>query len=55
VSVASANEMEVHLKTALELEYAGEPECRRLIEEYEIIGKQLTKLIQYWRSRGDDQ
>jgi four helix bundle protein len=51
VAVGSANEMEVHLKTAFELGYVSQAEFEHFIAEYNIIGKQLTRLIQYWRTR----
>ena len=51
ISTGSANEMEVHLKIAHELGYVTEEEFKHFIEEYQIIGKQLTRLIQYWRSK----
>lgn len=53
IAVGSANEMEVHLKTSheLELEYITAEEFERLRAEYEIVGKQLTRLIQYWSKR----
>ncbi|MDP9235972.1 MAG: four helix bundle protein [Chloroflexota bacterium] len=51
VATGSANEMEVHLKTAFELDYIAQPEFEHFVGEYQIIGKQLTKLIQYWRSQ----
>jgi four helix bundle protein len=50
-AIGSANEMEVHLKTARELGYAAPEACNRLIDEYEVIGKQLTRLMQYWRGK----
>ena len=54
LSVGSANEMEVHFKIAKELDYVSEDEYVHFLEEYQIIGKQLTRLIQYWRSKGKD-
>ncbi len=49
-AMGSATEMEVHLKIALKLGYVGKGECSRIIGEYEIIGKQLYRLIEHWRS-----
>jgi hypothetical protein len=46
--------MEVHLKIARELDYVTDGEYREFVEEYQTIGKQLTRLIQYWRSRSDE-
>ena len=54
MSVGSANEMEVHFKIARELDYVTQAEFDHFLEEYQIIGKQLTRLIQYWRSKGDE-
>lgn len=51
VAVGSANEMEVHLETAREFEYLSAERCRELVDEYRTIGKQLTRLIQYWQTR----
>lgn len=51
ISLGSANEMEGHLKTAVLLEYMKEDERKTYGDEYEIVGKQLTRLIQYWRTR----
>ena len=46
--------MEVHFKIAKELDYVSKDEYDHFLEEYQIIGKQLTRLIQYWRSKGND-
>lgn len=53
MSVGSANEMEVHVKIMRELEYANEDVCTAMLVDYQTIGKQLTKLIQYWRAQGE--
>jgi len=50
IAVGSANEMEVHLKTSFELDFTRE-EFENFRSEYEIVGKQLTRLIQYWSTR----
>jgi four helix bundle protein len=50
VSLGSANEMEVHLKIARDLEYIGTSQAREWIDEYVIVGKQLRRLIAYWRT-----
>ncbi|MBI2724062.1 MAG: four helix bundle protein [Chloroflexi bacterium] len=52
LSVGSANEMEVHLKIASELGYITVTEFDHFVAEFQIIGKQLTRLIQYWRAKG---
>jgi four helix bundle protein len=51
LAVGSANEMEVHLKTAHELGYISTQDIEHFRSEYEIVGKQLTRLIQYWSKR----
>jgi len=51
LAVGSANEMEVHLKTAHELGYISPQDIEHFRSEYEIVGKQLTRLIQYWSKR----
>jgi four helix bundle protein len=52
IAVGSANEMEVHFRIALELEYVTEGEYEEFNREYQTIGKQLSQLIKYWRSVG---
>ena len=47
-AMGSANEMVVSLEIAKLLGYAAVDECESLIAEYEIIGKQLNRLIQSW-------
>ncbi len=49
-ALGSATEMEVHLKIARKLEYLSAEECDRFVNEYQIIGKQLYRLIEHWRS-----
>lgn len=48
-AMGSANEMEVHLKIAAELGYGADGECQRLAEEYNVVGRQLNRLIVSWR------
>lgn len=45
-AMASANEMEVHLKIADQLGYA---DVSGLIEECNVVGRQLNKLIASWQ------
>ncbi len=47
ISVGSSNEMEGHLKTAAAPGYVVQEEASQFIEQYEVVGKQLTRLIQY--------
>jgi four helix bundle protein len=49
-AMGSAMEIEVHLQIALELEYIQQAEFDYLSEEYKIIGRQLYKLIDHWRT-----
>ncbi len=48
--MGSANEMEVHLKIAKELEYITAAACGSLVDSYNIVGKQLFRLIEHWRT-----
>lgn len=50
VAMASANEMEVHLETACDLGYLSQEVSAKYVEEYQIIGKQLHRLIENWKS-----
>jgi len=50
VAMASANEMEVHLETARDLGYVTPELCARYVAEYQVIGKQLHRLIENWKS-----
>jgi four helix bundle protein len=50
IALGSANEMMVHLEVARELGYDTPENCDGLIEEYNIIGKMLFRLIESWRS-----
>ncbi len=43
--------MEVHIATARVLGYVEDAEGQKFLNEYQIIGKQLTRLIQYGRTR----
>ncbi len=48
-AMGSANEMVVHIRVAVQLGYCGEEESEELIEGYNVVGKQLNRLIQQWR------
>jgi len=50
IAMGSANEMEVHLQVTRDFGFADASECHRLIDEYKIIGKQLRRLIERWRT-----
>lgn len=48
-AMGSANEMLVHLQIARELGYVSEDDAAPLIERYQIVCRQMNKLIQNWR------
>jgi four helix bundle protein len=48
IALGSANEMAVHLEVTRELGYNTPENCNVLIEEYNIIGKMLYRLIENW-------
>ena len=45
----SANEMAVHLRIAIELEYVTQEDVKDLRDGYDIVGRQLNRLIHSWR------
>jgi four helix bundle protein len=49
-ALGSATELEVHLKVARELDYLPDDVTSALISECEIVGKQLYRLMQHWRT-----
>ena len=49
-AMGSCSEMVVHLKIARKLGYRPEADCDALIESYDILGRQLHRLIDRWRS-----
>ena len=48
-ALGSANEMIVHLMIAEELVYSDADRLRTLTSEYEVVARQLARLIQVWR------
>ena len=50
MAMGSANEMVVHFKIGQELEYFTPQMAGTVTAEYEILGKQLNRLIQAWRT-----
>ena len=50
LALGSANEMEVHFKVALELQYIDQQTYDGFAQSYSTIAKQLSSLIRYWRS-----
>jgi four helix bundle protein len=49
MAMASANEMEVHLKIAGELGYLTREQVAEYAKEYNIVGRQLNRLSTTWR------
>jgi four helix bundle protein len=49
VALGSTNEMIVHLEIAVAVGYVTEEEIKPLMEGYEIVAKQLYRLIESWR------
>lgn len=49
-AMGSATEMEVHLEIARELGYITTEQCATLVEEYQILARQLYRLIERWGS-----
>lgn len=50
IALGSANEMQTHLGVAFELGYLTQEEHSHHIAEYQVVAKQLHRLIEYWRS-----
>lgn len=48
-ALGSGNEMIVHLRIAAELQYVAQEEASALIERYEVVCRQINKLIQNWK------
>lgn len=49
IAMGSANEMVVHLRIAKELDYAEDALCDEWIAAYDVIGRQLHRLIDAWK------
>jgi four helix bundle protein len=49
ISMGSANEMVEHSEQAILLSYCSPDTARPLADEYDVIARQLNKLIQNWR------
>jgi four helix bundle protein len=49
-AMGSATEMEVHLEIARELRYMSDERCAELVSEYQIVARQLYRLIEKWRT-----
>jgi len=50
IAMGSANEMIVHLKIARELEYITPEQYEHFAREYEVVARQLNRLIAAWRT-----
>ena len=49
-AIGSANEMFVHISFAKDLGFWKSEFCEDLLKRYDVVGKQLTKLMQNWKS-----
>ncbi len=49
-AIGSANEMEVHLETARDLDYLGKDICEDLLTRYKYLGGKLTNLQRNWKT-----
>lgn len=49
-AIGSCNEMIVHISFAKDLSFWKIEFCDDLLKRYDIVGKQLTRLIQNWKS-----
>ncbi len=50
VALGSSNEMEVHLRMAMDLDYLDKNLCQELIGRYILLGGKLTNLRNNWKS-----
>ena len=48
-ALGSCNELISHLNDALNVGFGEEEMCKKLLLEYDIVGKQLYRLRQFWR------
>ena len=49
ISLGSVNETETLLELSRDLGYVEEAKCEKLIEQYEILGKKIYRLIENWK------
>ena len=49
ISLGSVNETETLLELSRDLGYIEEAKCGKLIEQYEILGKKIYRLIENWK------
>ena len=50
IALGSANEMVVHLEIGEAVGYFTSEQIKPLVQEYEIIGKQIYRLAESWRT-----
>jgi four helix bundle protein len=51
IALGSTNEMYAHFDIARQLDYITDEVRIRFVAEYQVVARQLTQLIRYWRSR----
>jgi len=49
-AIGSANEMEVHIETAMDLKYWDQDFCTDLLKRYKHLGGKLTNLQRNWKT-----
>ena len=49
-AIGSCNEMVVHISFTKDLGFWKTDFCSNLLDRYDVVGKQLTKLMQNWKS-----
>ena len=49
-AIGSANEMEVHIETARDLNYLSKDFCEELLDRYKKLGGKLTNLRNNWKT-----
>lgn len=49
-AIGSANEMEVHIETAGDLDYLQRDFCSELLTRYNLLGGKLTNLQKNWKT-----
>lgn len=50
IAIGSANEMEVHLETAKDLDYLSQEVCDPLLRRYNYLGGKLRNLQNNWKT-----
>ena len=49
-AIGSCNEMVVHISFTKDLNFWSLEFCDELLKKYDVLGKQLTRLLQNWKS-----